>query len=103
MCNCTSGNLEIAVEIDPLQRRYPGFENLQPANRAIVTPLPRRLETRSPGRADTADEDQPGIGRLGHLDREFAFADFTLSNHILNPMKCSVLLSRRTSVHDRHR
>src|SRR5882762_3218229 len=96
-------HFEIAVEIDPLQCRHPGLENLEPADRAVVTPLTRRLETRGPGRADTADEDQPGISRLRHLDREFAFANFTLSNHILNPMKCSVLLARRTSVHDRHR
>ena len=74
-------HLEIGVEIDPLQRRHPGLENLQPADRAVVTPLPRRRQARGPGGADTADEDKPGIARRGHIDGEFAFADFILSNH----------------------
>ena len=82
-------HFEIGVEIDALQRRHPWLENLEPADRAVVTSLPRRLQARGPGRADAADEDEPGIVRRRHLDGEFAFADFTLSNHASPRVKCS--------------
>ena len=75
-------HFEIGVEVDPLQRRHPWFENLEPADRAIMAPLPRHLETRGPGRADAADEHQPGIARRRHLDRQLSVADFTFSDHV---------------------
>jgi hypothetical protein len=75
-------HFEIGVEIDALERRQPWLKNLEPADRAIVTSLPRRLQPRGPGGADAADEDQAGVARPGHVDGEFAFADFTFSNHV---------------------
>ena len=56
-------HFEIAVEIDALQRRHPRLENLQPADRTVMTSLPRRILARGPGRADAADEDEAGIAR----------------------------------------
>src|SRR5437016_8599183 len=60
-------HFEVGVEVDPLQRRHPWLENLEPAHRAIMTPLPWCLETRGPGRADAAVELQPGVARAGQL------------------------------------
>ena len=62
-------HFEILVEIDALDRGHPGLEDLQPADRAIVPALPRRLQPRGPGRADAADEDEPGIARLAACRR----------------------------------
>src|SRR5262249_10348078 len=74
-------HLEVFVEVDALDGRYERLKYFQPADRAVLPPLPRRFEPRSPGRADAADKDQPRIIRLGQIDGDFAFADFTLSNH----------------------
>jgi hypothetical protein len=60
----------------------PWLENLEPADRTVVTPLPRRHLARGPGRANAADEDKTGITRRRHLDGQLPFADFTLSNHV---------------------
>src|ERR1700754_701137 len=75
-------HLQVRIEIDALQRRHPRLENLQPAHRAVVTPLPWGHQARRPGRADAADEHQPGVARLGRIDRGFAFADFALADHL---------------------
>ena len=56
----------------------------------LVTSLPRRHEARGPWRADAADEDKAGVARRRHRDGEFAFADFTLSNHRFDPVKYAV-------------
>src|SRR5471032_3311341 len=86
-------HFEITVEIDALQRRQPRLENLEPAHRAVMPTLPRRLQARGPGGADAADEDQAGVTRRRHLDGEFAFADFTFSNHGFqsNEMFCAFI------------
>src|ERR1700761_1497447 len=36
-------HLEMLVEVDALERRHPGLENLYPADRSIVVALPRCL------------------------------------------------------------
>src|SRR5258706_14218553 len=93
-------HFEVGIEIDPLQRRHPRLENLEPADRAIMTPLPRHLETRGPGRADAPDEHQPGIAPRRHLDRQLPFADFTRQNHLrLAPSHHEVITRYTISQH----
>ena len=71
------------VEIHALDRGHPGLEDFQPADRAVETTLPRGIQPRFPGRADAADEHQPGVAGGGHIDGEFALADFAFSDHVL--------------------
>src|SRR6202012_5402942 len=75
-------HFEIFVQIDALQGRYPRLENLEPAHRTVMTSLSWGIETRGPGRADAADENETGVVRLRHLDGLFAFTNFALSNHL---------------------
>src|SRR5512141_583549 len=84
-------DFEIGVEIDALQRRHPWLENLEPADRPVVTPLPRRVLARGPGRADAADEHEPCVARRRHLDGEFTFAEFFVLNH------CCLSYSRKAN------
>src|SRR5262245_11383140 len=78
-------HFEIFVEIDALDGRHKRLKNFQPANRAVKAPLPRRLQPRGPGRADAADEHEPGVAGGRQIDGDLALADFTLSYHFLNP------------------
>src|SRR5262249_9668893 len=65
---------------------------LEPADRPVMAPLPRGGEPRGPGRADAPDEDQAGIVRLRHLDRELALADFIFTYHCQSSVMFSVLM-----------
>ncbi|OIQ66762.1 hypothetical protein GALL_516650 [mine drainage metagenome] len=75
-------HFEMFIEIDALQRRHPRLENLEPANRTAMAPLPRRILARGPGRTDTADEDEASVTGWRHLDGELALTNFTFSNHV---------------------
>ena len=75
------------VEVDPLQRRHPWFENLEPADRAIMAPCRGTSRREVQARTDAADEYQPGIARRRHLDGQLSFADLTFSGPCLNPVK----------------
>src|SRR6185295_6282775 len=70
-------HLEILVEIDALDGGHERLEDFQPADRAVLPPLPRRLQPRRPGRADAADEHQLRIPLTWKIDRDFAIAQFT--------------------------
>jgi hypothetical protein len=79
-------HFEILIKIHALDRGHPGLENLQTADRAVLAALPRRLQPRFPGRADTADKHQPGVAGRRHVDGDFALANFAFSNHVLIQM-----------------
>src|SRR5262249_903492 len=72
-----------------LKRRYPGFENLDPANRTINTALPRRHESGGPRRTDAPDKYEPGVGSGRGLDRNFGVANLVLANHYYLPTMTS--------------
>src|ERR1700722_3208823 len=74
-------HFQIALDIAALELRYPRLENFDPADRAIITALPRRFLAQFPGGADAADEDQTGIAGLGHVDGHLALAQLLLSDH----------------------
>ena len=82
-------HFEVRVEVDAFQRHNPWLEDFKPADRAIMPSLPRRCQPRRPRCADAADKDQAGVLRRRHIDDEFAFADFTFSNHA-QIQKCCV-------------
>ena len=98
-------HFEISVEIDALDGGHPGFEDLEPANRAIVTALSRRHQPRGPGHADAADEDEAGIARRRQIDGQPAVTEFIFANHFLSllrsdafsktliPVRCGLPLS----------
>ena len=74
-------HFEIFVEVDALDRWHPGLENLEPADRPVVTALPRRLQPRGPGRADAADEVKRSVARGRYIDGDLAVTDFHFSYH----------------------
>ena len=82
-------HFQMRVEIDALERRHPRLEDFDPADRAIVTALPRRLLAQFPGCADAADEDEAGVVGRGHIDGDLALAQFGLYAHRFSPMKYS--------------
>ena len=67
--------------LQPLQRRDPGREQLDPAHRPVRPPLPRRCQPRGPRRVDAADEHQPRIARGRPLDRHLVSPDLALAHH----------------------
>ena len=81
-------HFQMRVEIDAHERRHPRLKNLDPADRAIMAALPRRLLTQFPGGADPADEDETGVVGRGHIDGDLALAQFGFYAHRLSPMKC---------------
>ena len=74
-------DLDPLVGLDPVQRRDPGFGDLDAADRPVGSPLARTIEPRRPGRADDADEREPGVERRGRFDRDFVTPDFVQSHH----------------------
>src|SRR5260221_11622163 len=77
-------DLDALVLGDAVKRRDPGLENFDSTGRAVGTALARTPEAIRPWRVDAADEDQPGIGRRGRLDRHLAGANLVEPDHGLD-------------------
>src|SRR5581483_5297346 len=80
-------DFQVRIKVHALDGGHPGLEDLEPADRSVMASLPRGLEPRSPWRADAANEDEPGVLCLGHLDRKLALANFVLSYHLYSSCK----------------
>src|SRR5215475_1905537 len=63
------------------QRRYPGFENLDPAYWTVNATLPRSHESGRPGSTDAPDENEPGVRSCRGHDGNFGLAHLVLANH----------------------
>src|ERR1700688_1225203 len=74
-------HFQMRVEIDALECRNPRLENLDPADRAAMAALPRRLLAQFPGCADAADEDKTSVAGLGHVDGDLALAQLGFYRH----------------------
>jgi hypothetical protein len=64
-----------------LQRRYPRFENLDPAYWTVHATLPRGHESGGPRSTDAPDKYEPGVGSGRGLDGNLSLANFVLANH----------------------
>ncbi len=74
-------DLQPLEALDAAQRRHPGLEHLDDADRPVLAALSRRFQPRDPGGFDAADEHKPGIHRRRRLDRHLVFPDFVFPHH----------------------